>query len=178
MRDFKRKLGKALYYLIGMHLPMSFSRYSFGSRKFRQKCAHMILGDRCGKWVNIERNVHFGDGLTIGHGSGIGANSNIPSDVVIGEMVMMGQDILMFTSNHCTDRLDIPMGHQGMTETKPIIIGNDVWIGSRVIILPGVHIGDGAVIGAGAVVTKDVPPYEVWGGNPARFLKSRLPKTE
>ena len=80
----------------------------------------------------------------------------------------------MFTSNHRTDRIDIPMGAQGFTETKPIVIGDDVWIGARVINLPGVHIGNGAVIGAGAVVTNNVPDYEVWGGNPARFLKSRL----
>lgn len=169
-------IGKALYNLVGKHLPMSFSRFSFGSRKFRQFCAKLILGDRCGKWVNIEKGVKFGDGLTLKDGAGIGAYSQIPSDVIIGEKVMMGQECLMFTSNHRIDRLDTPMGFQGMTESKTIIIGNDVWIGARVTILPGVHIGKGAVIGAGAVVTKDVPEYEVWGGNPARFLKSRLPE--
>lgn len=169
MGNIKRKIGKILYHAIGIHMPMSYAKISFNSRKFRQMCARMILGERCGKWVNFEKNVHFGDGLTIGSGSGIGANSNIPSDVVIGENVMMGQDVLMFTSNHRTDRLDIPMGQQGMTETRPRI-------GSRVIILPGVHIGDGCVIGAGAVVTKNVPPYQIWGGNPAHFLKSRLPE--
>ena len=169
----KCMVGKVLYHGIGKHMPMSFSRLSFGSRKFRQLCAKMILGDRCGNWVNIERGVRFGDGLTIGNGSGIGANSNIPSDVVIGDNVMMGQDILMFTSNHRIDRFDVPMGAAGVTEAEQIIIGNDVWIGARVIILPGVHVGDGVVIGAGSVVTKDIPDYEVWGGNPARKLKSR-----
>lgn len=168
--------GKILYYLIGRHMPASFSRFSFGSRKFRQMCAKMILGDRCGKWVNIERNVWFGDGLTLGDGAGIGENSRIPSNVIIGEKVMMGQDVLMYTSQHRVDRLDIPMGFQGWTESKTIVIGNDVWIGSRVIIMPGVHIGNGCVIGAGAVVTKDVPDYEIWGGVPAQFLKSRKPK--
>ena len=53
-------------------------------------------------------------------------------------------------------------------------IGNDVWIGNNVIIKAGVKIGNGAVVGAGAVVVKDVPPYEVWGGVPARYLKSRF----
>ena len=157
-------------------MPMSFSKFSFGSRRFRQFCAKLILGERCGAWVNIERGAHFGDGLTIGNGSGIGANSIIPSDVVIGDAVMMGQDVLMFTSNHRIDRLDVPMGRAGRTESETIVIGNDVWIGARVMILPGVHIGNGAVIGAGAVVTKNVPDYEVWGGNPAHFLKSRLKK--
>lgn len=134
------------------------------------------MGDCCGKWVNIERGVSFGDDLKIGFGSGIGANSVISAGVQIGDHVMTGQEVLMFTSNHRMDRVDIPMGGAGMTERKTIVIGNDVWIGARVIILPGVHIGNGAVIGAGAVLTKDVPDYEVWGGNPAHFLKSRLKK--
>lgn len=171
--SFKRSIGKLLYYAIGIHLPGSFSRFSLGSRVFRQLCAHLIL-DHCGKWVNIEKGVHFGDGLSIGNGSGIGAFSNVPSDVTIGENVMIGQELLVYTHNHSMARTDIPMREQGMTEDKPVFIGNDVWIGSRVTILPGVHIGNGAVIGTGAVVTKDVPEYEIWGGNPARKLKSRM----
>lgn len=174
----KRIIGEILYNLIGRHLPMSFSRISFGSRKFRQFCAKLILGERCGKWVNIEKGARFGAGLTIGNGSGIGANSIIPSDVTIGENVMMGQECLMFTDNHRADDVNMPMCRQGMTESRPIVIGDDVWIGARVIILPGVHIGNGAVIGAGAVVTKNIPDYEIWGGNPARFLKSRLQQNE
>ena len=75
--------------------------------------------------------------------------------------------------NHAFDRTDIPMNQQGFTPEKPIVIEDDVWIGARVIILPGVHIGTGAVVGAGAVVTKDVPDYAVVGGNPARILKMR-----
>lgn len=53
-------------------------------------------------------------------------------------------------------------------------IGNDVWIGRRAIIMPGVSIGDGCIIGAGAVVTKDVPPFSVAGGVPAKVIKSRI----
>ena len=171
--SLKRLIGKVLYHGIGIHLPPSFSKISFGSRAFRQFCAKLILDD-CGEWVNIEKGVHFGDGLSIGNGSGIGENSNVPSAVRIGENVMIGQELLVYTHNHRMDRTDIPMREQGMEVDRPVTIGNDVWIGSRVTILPGVHIGDGAVIGAGAVVTKDVPDFEVWGGNPAHFLKSRL----
>ena len=156
-------------------MPMSFSRMSFGSRKFRQFCAHLILPDS-GKWLNIEKGVRFSDDLIIGNGSGIGANSSIPAHVTIGKNVMTGPELYIYTINHRTDRLDVPMGAQGCTEYKPVIIGDDVWIGSRVTILPGVVIGSGAVIGAGAVVTKSVPAYEIWGGNPAHFLKSRIPK--
>lgn len=174
MRKVKQLIGKVLYRLIGKRLPQSFSKISFGSRKFRQFCAKLMLGDKCGEWVNIEKGARFGEGLTIGNGSGIGAFSDIPSDVVIGEHVMMGQECLMFTQNHKTSDITVSMDTQGFEKIEPIIIGNDVWIGARVTILPGVHIGNGAVIGAGAVVTKDVPAYEIWGGNPAHFLKSRL----
>ncbi len=170
----KKAIGKILYYTIGIYLPMASRKATRFSWRFRQFCAKLILGDRCGAWVNIEKGTRFGDGLTIGNGSGLGAYSNVPSDVVIGENVMTGQELLIFTSNHRTDRLDIPMGSQGMTKSRTVVIGNDVWIGARVTILPGVHIGNGCVIGAGAVVTKDVPDYEIWGGNPAHFLKSRL----
>lgn len=170
--SIKKTIGKLLYYSIGIRLPLSYSRVNCGSRAFRQMCAKMIL-DNCGEWVNIEKGVHFGDGLSIGNGSGIGAFSNVPSDVIIGENVMVGQELLIYTQNHCMDRIDIPMREQGMTNSKPVTIGNDVWIGSRVTILPGVRIGDGVVIGTGAVVTKNIPDYEVWGGNPARFLKAR-----
>ena len=55
-----------------------------------------------------------------------------------------------------------------------IVVGNDVWIGRNSVILPGVHIGDGAIIAAQSVVAQDVPPYTVYGGNPARFLKDRF----
>lgn len=165
-------IGKLLYHLIAIHMPMSFSKPNFGSRRMRQFCAKLMLPD-CGKWVNIEKGVHFGEGLKIGNGSGIGAYSMIPGDVTIGENVMMGQECLMYTRNHQFADVTVPMRKQGMQESNPIVIGNDVWIGARVIILPGVHVGDGAVIGAGAVVTKSIPPYEIWGGNPARFLKSR-----
>ena len=65
------------------------------------------------------------------------------------------------------------MRQQGPQREEPVVIGNDVWIGSRVTILPGVHIGNGVIIGAGAVVSKDIPDYAIVGGNPARILKYR-----
>lgn len=175
MGKMKKIVGRALYTVIGKHLPLSGARISFGARRFRQFCAHLILED-CGKWVNIDKGATFRDEIKLGNGSGIGANCSIPNGVTIGENCMLGIDILMFTNEHRHDDLSIPMGRQGRTATEPILIGNDVWIGSRSLIMKGVHIGDGAIIAAGSVVTKDVPPYEIWGGNPAKFLKSRIPQ--
>ena len=172
-REIKRFIGRALYVAIGKHMPMSGARVSFGARRFRQFCAHLILDD-CGKWVNIDKGVTFATDIKLGEGSGIGAGCSIPTGVSIGDNVMMGIDILMFTNEHRHDDITVPMGRQGRTEVEPIVIGDDVWIGSRSLIMKGVTIGRGAIIAAGSVVTKDVPPYEIWGGNPARFLKSRL----
>ncbi len=60
------------------------------------------------------------------------------------------------------------------SHTKPAVIGNDVWIGQNAVIMDGVHVGDGAIVAAGAVVTKDVPPYAIVGGVPARVIKYRF----
>lgn len=111
--------------------------------------------------------------MEIGDRSGVGINARINGKVIIGKDVMMGPECTIYTQNHLFDRLDIPMNKQGVSVEKPVIIGDDVWIGGRVTILPGVHIGNGAIIGAGAVVTKDVPDYAIVGGNPAKILKYR-----
>jgi maltose O-acetyltransferase len=110
--------------------------------------------------------------IAIGDNSGFGMNSRIGS-VTIGKNVMMGPDCLILTKNHAFDSTDIPMNMQGYKEDSPVTIGNDVWIGQRVIILPALRIGDGAIIGAGSVVTKNVEDYTIVAGNPARVIRKR-----
>lgn len=68
----------------------------------------------------------------------------------------------------------MPMCFQGSEQNKVTIIEDDVWIGARVIIMPECHIGKGSIIAAGAVVTKNIGEYEIWGGVPARLLKKRI----
>ena len=164
--------AKALYNGLAKHMPLSDGKCSFGAKNIRYFCAKMVL-PHCGKNVNIERGAQFAWDLSIGDNSGIGVNALIAPHVTIGSDVMMGPDCMMFTSNHGMDRTDIPMWRQESSAPAPIVIGDDVWIGARVIILPGVHVGDGSVIGAGSVVTKDVSPYSVVGGNPAKLLRMR-----
>lgn len=130
-----------------------------------------------GHAINIGRNADISRKVSIDDESSIGDRSYIQGEVHIGKYVMMGQECRIYTSNHRIDRLDIPMCQQGLDLEKPVFIEDDVWIGSRVTILPGIHIGHGAVIGAAAVVTKDVPEYAVVGGNPARILKYRTRET-
>lgn len=105
--------------------------------------------------------------------------------LVIGKYCSISQDVHIFLGgNHRTDWVTTyPLTvFDNSTDLKRIcnishgdvIIGNDVWIGFRVIILSGTHIGDGAVIGAGSVVTKDIPPYAIVAGNPARIVRYRF----
>lgn len=165
-------IGKIIYNVLGKHMPLSDVKLSFGSKKVRGFCGKLIL-KQCGKNVNIEKGAHFSSELSIGDNSGIGVNAQIAPYVTIGNDVMMGPDCMMYTTNHGMERTDIPMWKQKSSSPDPIVIGDDVWIGSRVIILHGVHIGNGSVIGAGSVVTKDIPPYSIVGGNPARIIRSR-----
>lgn len=94
--SIKSKIGWFLYQTIGIRMPMSFSKFSCGSRRFRQFCAHWILPES-GAWLNIEKGVHFAKDLKIGNGSGLGANSGIASHVEIGENVMTGPELLIYT---------------------------------------------------------------------------------
>lgn len=165
------------YDLIAVHLPASHQKWSFGAKRLRAFCARHMLTS-CGENVNVERHARFGRGVTLGDRSGIGINASIGEQTHIGSDVMMGPDCVIYTRNHRFDRLDIPMREQGYGPVEPVVIGDDCWIGGRVTILPGVHIGNGAVIAAGAVVTKDVPPYAVVGGVPARVIRNRKDGTQ
>lgn len=92
--------------------------------------------------------------------------------VSIGEYFHCGQNLMIHTNNHDYDHGEcIPYGDKQIT--KPVIIKDFVWCGANVIILPGVTIGEGCVIGAGSVVTHDIPDYAVAAGNPAKVIKYR-----
>ena len=126
-----------------------------------------------GKNINIQRNVRLTSKVSIDNESGIGINSIIHGPVYIGKNVMIGPEFVVLTRNHNFERIDIPMQHQGETNAKAVYIGDDVWVGYRVIVLPGVHIGNGCIIGAGAVVSRDIPDYAVAAGVPAHVIKYR-----
>lgn len=164
--------GLALYNLIGRHLPYSSSKINIGQRKFRAFCGRLILNE-CGKHVNIEKGAYFSPRCSLGDYSGIGKRAHVGL-AKIGSHVMMGPDCLIIARNHKRSNTEVTMDLQGFDEEKQVIIEDDVWIGSRVIILPGVKIGQGAIIGAGTVVSKDVPPYSVFCGNPGKVVKKRL----
>jgi len=171
-----RGLWYFFYYGFAQHLPASYRFQPIG--KFSKWCRATSckrLFRVCGQNVNVERGANFYTGweIELGDNSTLGINCMIPYDLKVGKDVMMGPYVVIIGENHIFDRIDIPMRLQGYTNYPPVRIDDDVWIGSRAIILPGIAIGKGAVIGAGAVVTKDVPPFAICGGNPARVIRFR-----
>jgi acetyltransferase-like isoleucine patch superfamily enzyme len=102
------------------------------------------------------------------------------SRIRIGDNVMFGPEVTIRGGNHRIDQVGVPMiavdkEPDDDTHDRGVTIGDDVWVGTRAVILHGVTIGRGAVIGAGAVVTRSVPPYAVAAGNPARVIRLRWP---
>ncbi|GGF27659.1 acyltransferase [Echinicola rosea] len=139
------------------------------------------LGDNVtiGRFAMIRPTNNYGG--AIGEGLKVGSNSSIghlcyigcSGYIEIGENVMMSPRVSIYSENHNFSRINLPMKDQGVSRSF-VKIEDDCWIASNTIVLAGVTIGKGSVIAAGSVVTKDVPPYSIVGGNPAKIIKSRL----
>ncbi len=131
------------------------------------------LGDR----VSMNEHCHLVCSGKLRLGANVGINNHsvihCHGDAVIGADTMIGSYAFITDSGHNTEDLDLPMRLQGNLPPTPLLIGEDVWIGTKVTITRGVTIGKKAIIGANSVVTQDIGAYEVWGGVPARFLKMR-----
>lgn len=113
--------------------------------------------------------------VTIGDKTDIGCNTIISSSagISIGNSVLIAGNCYIGGGRYISDRLDIPMMEQGVYTKGPVIIGDDVWLGAGAMVLDGIQIGKGCIIGAGAVVTRDLPNYAVAVGIPAKVVKYR-----
>jgi acetyltransferase-like isoleucine patch superfamily enzyme len=140
----------------------------------------IVFGERCtvGRFASIVPTNpllgELGEGLKLGDHSNIGAYSYIGCSgyIEIGNNVMRGPRVNLMAENHRFERVDIPMKGQGVDKSF-IRIEDDCWIGVNSSVLAGVTIGRGSIVAAGAVVTKDVAPYSIVGGVPARLIRSR-----
>jgi len=135
----------------------------------------------CGEGVVVKDKAYFGSGnnLCVGSRTQLGQNCKFQGPVRLGNDVIMGPDSVLMGITHDVSRLDIPMNDPDLVPIeKEVVIGNDVWIGTKVVILPGVEIGSHSIVGAGAVVTKSFPEYAIIGGVPAKQIGSRLPTGE
>jgi acetyltransferase-like isoleucine patch superfamily enzyme len=141
------------------------------SHHFRRFMYRHIFGMRLGKGSIIHWQARFFDlpGIQIGDYCNMGNNAFLDGrrGIKIGNFVDTGSEVMIYTLQHNIDSPTFDV------EGGPVMIEDYVYLGPRVIILPNVRIGRGAVVGAGAVVTKDVPEYAVMGGVPAKFIRER-----
>lgn len=174
--SFERLLFFVLYYALFKYLPEGYDHpaFRFGNRLRSWACSHLFA--ECGTGVNVHRGASFGSGRNVraGNHANLGLNVliNGRGGVFLGEHVLMGPDIIIYTGTHTFADPNTPIQRQPM-QYAPVKIGRDVWLGARVIVLPGVTVGDGCVVGANSVVTNDLPPYTIAAGSPARVIKQR-----
>ena len=154
--------------------------YGFKTLSIGKACHIMDNSDIRGN-VNIGNNVFIHENvlirsmecsISIGNNTTVNRNTNILAQVTIGSNVSIAPNVVIVGMNHVFSNLDDTIKSQGST-SKGIIIEDDVWIETNVSILDGITIGKGSVIAAGAVVNKDVPPYSVMAGVPAKVVKQR-----
>ncbi|MFM7363900.1 MAG: acyltransferase [Cuspidothrix sp.] len=130
-------------------------------------------------WVTIERNVDIGSmdntSIYIGENTYIAPGVCIAGqgDIHIGKNCMIAANSGIYANNHVFTDLSLPVKQQGTTR-EGIIIEDDCWLGHGVTVLDGVKIGKGSIIGAGAVVSKNIPPYSIAVGVPAKVIKDRV----
>lgn len=166
----KKKFWYIMYCIFAKNLP--YSRRGKLFKNLRAFFASKVINEM-GKNVNIETGAIFNPNISIGDNSGIGVKCELVGNVEIGKNVMMGPEVIFYTINHQFKDKNKTIIEQGYDEEKKIIVEDDVWIGRRVIILPGVTLKKGTVVGAGAIVTKTFPEYSVIAGNPAKIIGSR-----
>ncbi len=119
----------------------------------------LVIGEDC--YLNPHCVLYSGNGIHIGND------------------VLLAPGTVIAPANHALSRRDVPIRLQGFMPSRGgVVIEDDVWIGANSVLIDGAHVGCGAVIAAGSVVTGAVPAFEIWGGVPARKLKDRLEGTE
>jgi len=117
-------------------------------------------------------NVTIGNHCSINHNNIFQAGYKY-GKITLGDHVLTAANCMFIAYSHAYDSLDEPIKEQGYYDA-PIVIEDDVWLGHGVTVMAGVKIGKGSIIGAGAVVNKDIPPYSIAAGVPAKVIKSRL----
>lgn len=161
--SFSITLIKELFYKFGYfihdHVAPRAQMHTNGNPRI-----HPTASLRCGY------NIYLGKNSRINQYCCVWASEN--SKIIIGDNILMGPGVKLFSSNYSKTDTELPMILQPFVE-KDIVIGNDVWLGANSVIVAGVKIGDGSIIAAGSVVTKDIPEYVMAGGNPAKPIKSR-----
>lgn len=141
------------------------------SRKYITFGKDVAIDSLCRIIADTDGFITFGNNVALNRNVLINARGG--GRIIVGNDVLIGPNVVIRSNNHRFESLDIPINSQGVT-LGCIIIEDDVWIAANCVILPNVKIGKGAIIGAGSVVTRDVEPYSIMGGIPAKKIGSRI----
>ncbi len=143
--------------------------------RLRADLARAILGAKIGRGVHLRAHVDFGNdpsGITIGNGCYINRRCTFFADwgcaITLGTKVHLGPEVMLWTGSH---QLGLRAARCGEGTVRPIRIGDGCWLGARVTVMGGVTIGNGSVIGASALVVKDIAPDSLVAGVPAKLLR-------
>jgi acetyltransferase-like isoleucine patch superfamily enzyme len=159
LRSFPNFLWPLKWYILKKSLKSCGTNFKFSPNS--------IFNDH--RLIEIGNNVFFGDRAII--------NTVVP--VKIGNDVMFGPDVMIMGGDHNFSEVGVPMRYvKTGGKNVPVILEDDVWVGARSVILKGVKIGEGSVIGAGSLVTKETPPYSICLGNPCKPVKLRFSNEE
>jgi len=135
-----------------------------------------LAGAEIGKSVLIGKNVYVGSSrIRIGNNVRVNSNVRMPS-VQLGDDILIARDVIFLNGIHEYRDFTMPVIAQPTTKAQPTIVEDDVWIGARAIIMPGLKIAEGTIIGAGAVVTKNTNRGGIYAGVPAVLIKNRNDK--
>ena len=167
------KLQIALYYILVSRLPHS--RYLLFFNRCRVWYVTHVLGIMSPHPGNyFESGIYIGDGRKVRIGKHCHINEQVfIQGAEVGDHVMIAPGVALLSARHRHDRVDEPMIMQGEEKELPPVIEDDVWIGRNAVIMPGVRIGTGSIVAAGAVVTKDTTPWSIVGGVPAKLIRMR-----
>ena len=166
-----------MYFLV--RLILAFVPLKRWRKRLRQPVQNLVFGLTVrGKARSIGRDLHLHGPCTVTRATSIGNGVSMGGVVVFGagrcviaDHVHFGPEVLVLTQNHNYESDALPYGNG--YQLKDVEIGTAAWIGARVTILPGAHIGEGAIIQAGAVVHGEIPPCAIAGGNPAKVFAWR-----
>jgi lipopolysaccharide O-acetyltransferase len=128
---------------------------------YRIECYHNYAG------ASLNPKLKIGNNVIIGYNF----SCLVANHIEIGNDTILASDILITSENHGMNPESVDPYYKQPLSTGPVKIGNGVWIGEKVTILPGVTIGDKSIIAAGSIISKDIPPYSIAGGGPAKVLK-------
>lgn len=126
---------------------------------------------RPGAYATYIENICIGDNVVVRPGCRLFADSH--TFIIISDKVLLGHGVHLYTNNHSFQRDDISIIDQGYDTRENVILESGCWVGANSVILPGVRVGVNSVVGAGSIVTRDVPDGEIWAGNPCRRIKKR-----